>query len=150
MSRSRLQPLGPSLPPPQREFEQRYRHELRENFGIEFDSLLTITNMPIKRFTHDLVREGELEECNSLLVRNFNEQNLRSLMYRSLISVNHEGRLFDCDFNQALGIVASGQERTIFDIGDLSTPEGRLVRTANHCFGFLLGISRRSSGPQTP
>jgi hypothetical protein len=106
--------------------------------------------MPIKRFTHDLVREGELEECNSLLVRNFNEQNLRSLMYRSLISVNHEGRLFDCDFNQALGIVASGQERTIFDIGDLSTPEGRLVRTANHCFGFLLGISRRSSGPQTP
>ncbi len=135
-----------ALPPAQAELEARYRLELREEFGIEFDSLLTITNMPIKRFAHDLVRDCEFDEYMSLLVRSFNQENLQRLMCRSLISVDHSGRLFDCDFNQALGIVVSGLEQTIFDITDLSTFEGRSVRTAGHCFGCTAGSGSSCGG----
>ncbi len=139
-------PLGPSLPPAQAELEERYRLELRENFGIEFDSLLTITNMPIKRFAHDLIRDGKFEEYMSLLVRNFNEKTLEGLMCRKLISVDHRGFLFDCDFNQALGIEVSGPERTIFDIIDLSTFEDRSILTAGHCFGCTAGSGSSCGG----
>ena len=102
--------------------------------------------MPIKRFAHDLVRDGEFEEYLSLLVQSFNEANLRGLMCRRLISVDHDGRLFDCDFNQALGIEVSGPERTIFDITDLSTLQGRSVRTASHCFGCMAGSGSSCGG----
>ena len=143
-------PLDPSLPPAQAELEEQYRRELRERFGIEFDALLTITNMPIKRFAHDLLRDGKLDEYMSLLVRSFNQENLQRLMCRSLISVDHRGRLFDCDFNQALGIDASGPERTIFDITDLSDFGGRSIRTASHCFGCTAGSGSSCGGALVP
>lgn len=143
-------PLGPSLPPTQAELEERYRLELRERFGIEFDALLTITNMPIKRFAHDLLRDGKFDEYMSLLVRGFNKENLQRLMCRSLISVDHRGRLFDCDFNQALGIDASGPERTIFEITNVSDFEGRSIRTASHCFGCTAGSGSSCGGALFP
>ncbi|MDJ0852141.1 MAG: arsenosugar biosynthesis radical SAM protein ArsS, partial [Myxococcota bacterium] len=95
-------PLGPSLPPDQATLESRYRVELRKRFGIAFDRLLTITNMPIRRFARALAREGRHEEYLSLLVNHFNEATLPGLMCRHLVSVSWDGRLYDCDFNQML------------------------------------------------
>ncbi|MCH6587625.1 MAG: arsenosugar biosynthesis radical SAM protein ArsS, partial [Proteobacteria bacterium] len=97
-------PVGPFLPPPQSELEERYRAELRELFGIEFHHLLSLTNMPIKRFAQQVRREGRYDEYMSLLVNHFNPRTLPGLMCRDLVSVGYDGRLSDCDFNYALGI----------------------------------------------
>ncbi|MDH3627318.1 MAG: arsenosugar biosynthesis radical SAM protein ArsS [Acidobacteriota bacterium] len=139
-------PVGPSLPPSQAKLENRYRDELREHFGIEFDSLLTITNMPIKRFAYDLTQSGRHEEYMSLLVQSFNSKNLDGLMCRNIISVDHQGRLFDCDFNQALEMQVPGGERTIYDVTDLRVFEGRSIRTADHCFGCTAGAGSSCGG----
>jgi radical SAM/Cys-rich protein len=95
-------PLGPSLPPPEAELEARYRAELRELFGIDFGRLLTLANMPIKRFAHQLEREGRAAEYMGLLVNHFNPDTLPALMCRSLVSVGWDGAVYDCDFNQML------------------------------------------------
>ncbi|RMF21573.1 MAG: radical SAM/Cys-rich domain protein, partial [Deltaproteobacteria bacterium] len=97
-------PLGPSLPPPQPDLEQRYREELDRAFGITFRRLLTITNMPIKRFALQLKRDGSYEAYMGLLVNHFNRATVDGLMCRSLVSVGWDGRLYDCDFNQMLDI----------------------------------------------
>ncbi|MCG8588990.1 MAG: arsenosugar biosynthesis radical SAM protein ArsS, partial [Proteobacteria bacterium] len=106
-------PLGAFLPPPQPQLEARYRSELRELFGIEFRRLLTITNMPIKRFAHDLAREGREAEYLSLLVNHFNPETLPGLMCRDLVSVGFDGQLYDCDFNQMLELPLGGRARSI-------------------------------------
>jgi len=139
-------PTGTSLPPAQPELEARYRAELRERFEIEFDSLLTITNMPIKRFAHELARDGRMDEYMSLLVQSFNLRTLPALMCRSLISVDHEGRLYDCDFNQALGIEMAPAGSTIWEIEDLAALEGRSIQTASHCFGCTAGAGSSCGG----
>jgi len=139
-------PLGAFLPPPQKELEARYRIELRERFGIEFHQLLVLTNMPIKRFAHQLTREGELSEYMSLLVNHFNPETLPGLMCRSLVSVAYDGQLYDCDFNQNLDIEMPGPERTIWDLEDLSALEGRSIATASHCFGCTAGAGSSCGG----
>lgn len=139
-------PTGASLPAIQRELEARYRDELRKLFEIEFDSLLTITNMPIKRFAHQLRREGRMSEYMSLLVNHFNPETLPALMCRSLISVGHDGRVYDCDFNHALDISLANRETTVWDLDDLSTLEGLPVATGNHCFGCTAGAGSSCSG----
>src|SRR5258707_13724712 len=95
-------PLGASLPPPQAELEARFRSELASNFGITFDHLLTITNMPIARFAHQLATSAEHAKYMSLLVNHFNPATVDALMCRTLISIGWGGRLYDCDFNQML------------------------------------------------
>ena len=144
-------PLGAFLPPSQPELEAQYRDELRELFDIEFDALLTITNMPIKRFAHDLAREGKHEEYLSLLVQNFNPETLSGLMCRNLLSVAHDGRLYDCDFNQMLEIDAplDGSARTIWDVDDLDRLHGARVATAEHCFGCTAGAGSSCGGSLT-
>jgi radical SAM/Cys-rich protein len=139
-------PLGSSLPPPQLELEAQYREELREHFQIEFDSLLTITNMPIKRYAHELERDGRMDEYMSLLVSHFNPATLDGLMCRTLISVDHRGRLYDCDFNQALGIDSPNGPRTIWDVEDLATWENEPIATAPHCFGCAAGAGSSCGG----
>jgi radical SAM/Cys-rich protein len=139
-------PLGPSLPPPQQELEQRYRDELRELFGIEFHHLLTLANMPIRRFARQLAREGREREYLSLLVNHFNPATLPALMCRQLVSVDHTGRLHDCDFNLALGLPVPGPERTIWDLADLGALEGRPIATAGHCFGCTAGAGSSCGG----
>ncbi len=139
-------PLGPSLPPPQTELEARYREELRELFGIEFHRLLTITNMPIKRFAHDLEREGRSAEYLSLLVNHFNPETLPGLMCRELVSVGYDGRLYDCDFNQMLEIDPPSDARTIWDLEDLAELEGDAIATASHCFGCTAGAGSSCGG----
>jgi len=142
-------PLGPSLPPPQEGLEARYKVELRRRFGIEFNRLLTITNMPIRRFADALARAGQSEAYMSLLVNHFNPDTVPSLMCRSLLSVGYDGQLYDCDFNQMLEIpigAAAAGVRTIWDLEELSALEGRRVATAAHCFGCTAGAGSSCSG----
>ena len=95
-------PQGATLPPPQAGLEEDYRRELRELFGIRFDRLFALTNMPIKRFAHALEREGQHAAYLSLLVNHFNSATVPGLMCRDTLSVGWDGRLYDCDFNQML------------------------------------------------
>ena len=139
-------PLGALLPPPQRELEARYRVELAELFGIEFHHLFTITNMPIKRFAHDLARQGKEEEYLSLLVNHFNPESVSGLMCRDLVSVAWDGTLHDCDFNQMLEIPLGGRPRTIWDLDDLGALEGEPIATARHCFGCTAGAGSSCGG----
>jgi radical SAM/Cys-rich protein len=142
-------PLGPTLPPPQVELEAEYRHELRELFGIEFHQLLTITNMPIKRFADRLVRRGEYDAYLSLLVNHFNPKAVPELMCRSLVSVSHDGQLFDCDFNQALDLPLGAAPRSLFDLESLSQLEGEPIATGVHCFGCTAGAGSSCGGALT-
>ena len=142
-------PLGASLPPPEAELEARYRSELREGFGIEFHRLLTLTNMPIRRFARSLARDGQLAAYMGLLVNHFNPETVPRLMCRSLVSVDHEGRLYDCDFNQALGLRMPGAP-TLWEGADFDGLEGRAVATGPHCFGCTAGRGSSCGGALTP
>jgi len=138
-------PLGAFLPPPQDKLETQYKQQLRENFGILFDQLFTITNMPIKRFADFLHRRGELQEYMELLVRNFNPDTLPQLMCLDTISVGYDGKLYDCDFNQQLGYGVGVDSihrggKTVFDIDSLADLMEERIRTDNHCFGCTAGM----------
>jgi len=139
-------PVGAFLPPAQAELEAEYRDQLGDHFGIVFNRLLTITNMPIKRFAHELHRDGEYEAYMGLLVNHFNAGNVSDLMCRSMISVAHDGTIYDCDFNQALEILPPGPRRTIFDIEDLGQLDKRPIATAEHCFGCTSGAGSSCGG----
>jgi len=138
-------PQGNALPPDQVELEARYRAELRERFGVEFRHLLTITNMPIKRFARQLEREGQLEAYLSLLVNHFNPDTVEALMCRSTLSVGFDGRLYDCDFNQALEIPTSAAA-SLYEVGDLAELSGRRIATGRHCFGCTAGAGSSCGG----
>ncbi len=139
-------PTGPDLPPPQQSLEHEYKRRLRERFGIEFNRLYTITNMPISRFRHDLQRRGGLDAYMGLLERAFNPATLDRLMCRSLISVSHEGYLYDCDFNQMVDMkVTDTVPQHIRDF-DAFVLEHRPIRTAAHCFGCTAGSGSSCGG----
>jgi radical SAM/Cys-rich protein len=139
-------PLGASLPPPQAELEARYRSELASNFGITFDHLLTITNMPIARFAHQLESTGNYAMYMSLLVNHFNPATVDALMCRSLISIGWDGQLYDCDFNQMLEIPLGGANRTIWNINDVAALAGDRIATASHCYGCTAGAGSSCTG----
>ncbi len=139
-------PVGAFLPPAQSELEAEYRERLQADFGIVFDRLLTITNMPIQRFAHQLIRDGEYEAYMALLVSHFDAANLPGVMCRSLISVAWDGTLYDCDFNQALGLPLPGPRRTIYDVDDLGRLEGDPIATGSHCFGCTAGAGSSCGG----
>jgi radical SAM/Cys-rich protein len=142
-------PVGAFLPPDQSELEEAYREELRELFGIRFDRLITITNMPIKRFAHALERDGEHEAYMSLLVNHFNPETLPGLMCRSIVSVGFDGRIYDCDFNQMLELPMGAGPRSVWDLSDLTALEGGAVSTAAHCFGCTAGSGSSCGGALT-
>lgn len=152
-------PSGAFLPPPQDKLEVQYKEQLASNFGILFDQLFTITNMPIKRFADFLHRRDELVEYMELLVRNFNPDTVPSLMCRDTVSVGYDGRLYDCDFNQQLDLgmlrvggkstptktdtspTASGPDGlTVFDLSHLGELQDNGIRTDLHCFGCTAGM----------
>lgn len=139
-------PGGPFLPPAQGPLEADYRKELKELFGIEFNHLLTLTNLPIDRFAEDLQRQGKLDGYLTLLEDNFNSQTVNHLMCRSTLSVSYDGSLYDCDFNQMLEIPLGGKKRTLWDFEDLSQFTNTSVATANHCFGCTAGAGSGCSG----
>jgi len=144
-------PLGPALPPPQATLEARYREELDARYGVSFDSLLTITNMPIQRFADQLVRQGAFGDYMGLLVNHFNPQTVRGLMCRTLVSVGYDGRLYDCDFNQMLEIpLARGAHAlTTRDIESFAELDSLAIATADHCFGCTAGAGSSCSGAVT-
>ena len=142
-------PLGPSLPPPQAQLEEAYRTNLGKRFGIVFNQLYTITNMPINRFLEALTRDQGYPRYMELLIQHFNPAAVDNLMCRSLVSVGWDGVLYDCDFNQmlnlAIGPAAPGHLRD-FDVPALSRRE---IRTARHCFGCTAGSGSSCTGAVT-
>ncbi len=140
-------PIGASLPPPQAELEAQYRDELGRNFGIMFDRLLTITNMPIARFANQLSATGSHSAYMSLLVNHFNRATVDALMCRDLVSVGWNGRLYDCDFNQMLEIpLGASAAQTIWDIDDIGGLAGARIATGSHCFGCTAGAGSSCGG----
>jgi radical SAM/Cys-rich protein len=158
-------PQGPVLPPPQGPLEQDYRRELLRHFGIRFDHLLVITNMPIQRFGSTLVSKGTLGRYMQLLRDAHRAENLDTVMCRSLISVDWQGELHDCDFNQMLGLrpsldaaasVAAGAAAGTPGAANASRPHlrdllvadpaGAAIRTADHCYGCTAGQGSSCAG----
>ena len=144
-------PVGASLPPPQPKLEADYKRELEQRFGIVFDRLFCLANLPIARFRDDLTRQGRLAEYEALLVENFNGATLPGLMCVSQLSVDWSGRVFDCDFNLASRLPTladSGQPLTVFDLESLEL-EDRPIRTASYCFGCTAGAGSSCGGALT-
>jgi radical SAM/Cys-rich protein len=144
-------PGGAFLAPAQDELEAKYRDELRRLFGIEFRRLLTITNMPIKRFADQLHRWGKYDEYMGLLVNHFNPHIATEVMCRDLLSVGWEGTLYDCDFNQMLELPISTEEEpspaaTIWNIERIDGLIGRQVVTGSHCLGCTAGAGSSCGG----
>lgn len=149
-------PLGATLPGPQRELEADYREVLQRDFGVVFHRLYTITNQPIARFADDLRKQGKWEEYMDLLVSNFNADTVEGLMCRSTLSVDYQGRLYDCDFNQMLGmnltLPRSPREREkmtpalfLWDVtADMLT--GRAIATGDHCLACTAGSGSSCTG----
>ena len=132
-------PQGARLPPSQAELEAAYKRELHLRFGIVFNHLFTITNMPIQRFGSTLISHGEFGSYMQLLKEAYSEENLSGVMCRSLISIDWQGYVYDCDFNQAAGLPIKGEKkRDIFNTEPhelLALP----VATGEHCFGCTAG-----------
>ena len=139
-------PLGAVLPPDQEDLEKDFKTALRAEFGIEFNRLFTITNMPIARFLTQLRREGKNEMYRQLLVDNFNRASIDGLMCRDTISVDWEGRVFDCDFNQMLEMpLGGGQNRFLWEL-DADVLEREPIATGDHCFGCTAGAGSSCGG----
>jgi radical SAM/Cys-rich protein len=142
-------PVGPHLPPAQKQLEQDYKSHLKQDFNIKFNNLLTITNLPIKRFRHYLERTGQLGCYEQLLVENFNPATVEPLMCRHLISVDWQGDVYDCDFNQMLGMpLAFSGRKKLWDI-DSNNLENAPVAVASHCFGCTAGAGSSCGGTLT-
>ena len=140
-------PQGPSLPPDQKRLQADYQRELAEHFGVVFHELLALTNMPIQRFGSTLVSKGSFDTYMDLLRGSFRPENLDGVMCRSLVSVDWQGWLYDCDFNQQLGLPAghSSVRRHLRDLlqRDLS---GQAIRVAGHCYGCTAGQGSSCGG----
>ncbi len=138
-------PAGAFLPAPQSSLEADFKRELAAKFGLTFNSLYTITNMPIHRFREDLLRHGGYEAYMEKLITAFNPAAAEGIMCRSLVSVDYNGRLSDCDFNQMLDLPLSGRSGTIFDF-DLEALLARRIVFADHCFGCTAGAGSSCGG----
>ena len=132
-------PAGAYLPPEQEALEELFHRELSGRFGIHFHRLLTLVNMPIGRFKEFLERSQNYDRYMGKLVAGFNQATVVGLMCRSLISISWDGRLFDCDFNQALDLpLLEGLPQTIWDF-DLPSLAIRPIRVEDHCYGCTSG-----------
>jgi len=141
-------PQGPSLPPLQSILEQDYKKHLQDNYGIQFNQLLTITNMPIQRFGSTLVSRGEFEDYMQLLKSSHDEGNIDAVMCRDLISIDWQGYVYDCDFNQMLDLpmqLNSKPRSHIRDLLDLDI-NGLPVMVADHCYGCTAGQGSSCGG----
>ena len=139
-------PLGPKLPPPQAELEADYKEALQRDFGIVFNKLYTLTNQPIARFADDLRRQGKWEEYLELLANSFNPGTVDGLMCRTTLSVDYLGKLYDCDFNQMLGMeIRNGRSLYLWDVTPESF-ENRPIQTGIHCLACTAGCGSSCTG----
>jgi len=141
-------PQGPQLPPPQAALESDYKQYLAVHYGVQFNHLLTLANMPIKRFGSMLVSRGEFAAYMRLLKDAHREDNVAGVMCRSLISVDWQGYVYDCDFNQMLDLPIQGRSRARLHISELCATDlrGRAIRIADHCYGCTAGQGSGCSG----
>ncbi|MEJ7599923.1 MAG: arsenosugar biosynthesis radical SAM (seleno)protein ArsS [Kofleriaceae bacterium] len=137
-------PNGAFLPPAQATLEAKYKAELAEHFGITFDRLYTITNVPIARYADYLDGAGKYDEYMSLLVTHLNPRAVDGLMCRSLVSIGWDGAVYDCDFNQMLELPLPAA-RTIFELESLDLI-AQPIATGSHCFACTAGAGSSCGG----
>jgi len=143
--------LGAYLPGTQSALERDYKKALSENHGIEFNNLLTITNVPIKNFKHFLESNNEYDHYSRTLEDSFNPETLETLMCRSFLSVGYEGKLYDCDFNLALGLALKNESGENLTIGNITMAdlERRKIMTDEHCLACTAGSGSSCQGALT-
>ena len=141
-------PQGPALPPEQAGLENDYRRFLGERFGIEFTRLYALANMPIARFGSMLISKGRLREYMTVLRTAHRPENVEHVMCRSLVSVDWQGFLYDCDFNQMLGLPLGHRGRARVHLRDLLGVElaGNPIAVADHCYGCTAGQGSSCGG----
>ncbi len=139
-------PIGAFLPGDQQQLERDFKHELKQHFDIDFNSLFTITNIPISRFLDFLIESGNYDEYMEKLVNAFNPGAVSGVMCRNTISIDWQGNLYDCDFNQMLGLKTEqtvGQHISAFDVSKL---EKRDIVISQHCFACTAGAGSSCQG----
>lgn len=141
-------PQGPTLPPAQPCLEADYRRILLDQYGVRFNHLLALANLPIQRFGSTLLSRGEFDSYMALLKDSHDNANLEQVMCRSLISVDWQGYLYDCDFNQMLDLPLQVADRARLHLSDLATLalEGNPINVADHCFGCTAGQGSSCGG----
>lgn len=141
-------PGGAFLPPSQQSLEKDFKEKLFNEHGVEFNSLFTITNMPIKRFGSTLLSKGTFDEYMQLLKSSHQNDNLETVMCRSLVSIDWQGYLYDCDFNQMLNlpIADKDEQRLHIDSLDTSTLDELKIYIADHCYGCTAGQGSSCGG----
>lgn len=141
-------PIGPTLPPGQTQLEADYKVRLDVEFGIRFNRLYALANMPIGRFGSMLISKGEFEAYMALLKDAYREENLESVMCRDLLSVDWCGYVYDCDFNQMLRLPLDDAEKPQVHLRELvgRSLENRPIRVADHCYGCTAGQGSSCGG----
>ncbi len=139
-------PQGAQLPPNQQILQADYKRELMEHFGIEFSELFVLANMPVKRFGSTLLSKNGFNDYMALLKANYSDDNLEQVMCRSMVNVDWQGHLYDCDFNQQLGMNLEGSKKP--ELKDLlnTNLEGHTIQVADHCFGCTAGQGSSCGG----
>lgn len=141
-------PVGPHLPPLQGNLEQDYKRILKEQFGVVFNHLYCLTNMPITRYETYLKLRGEYERYMELLETSFNSATVEQVMCRALISVGWEGTIYDCDFNQMLQLPVRDAEGKALSISSVSVDQlqNRSITVGNHCYACTAGSGSSCGG----
>jgi radical SAM/Cys-rich protein len=141
-------PQGPSLPPSQAKLEHDYKKHLADNYGVEFNHLYTLANMPIRRFGSTLVSKGQFGAYMQLLKDSYREENLDGVMCRSLLSVDWQGYVYDCDFNQMLHLPLGLAGKSRPKLADLigADLDGNPIAVADHCYGCTAGQGSSCGG----
>ncbi len=142
-------PVGPYLPPAQDKLEEDYQRILKDRFGIVFNHLFCLTNMPITRYETHLKLRGEYDGYMELLANNFNLATLEHVMCRNLISVGYDGSIHDCDFNQMLELPVRDPQGKPLNIASLSSLEqiaGKPIAAGNHCYACTAGPGSSCGG----
>jgi len=141
-------PQGTDLPPEQQALEASYKTQLGERFGIVFNQLFTITNMPIQRFGSTLLSKGTFDRYMKQLLNAYQTANLDTVMCRNLLSIDWQGMVYDCDFNQMLGLPAGVGKGKSLHLSQISshTLNGSPIRVMDHCFGCTAGQGSSCGG----
>jgi radical SAM/Cys-rich protein len=144
-------PQGPVLPPSQAELERDYKQFLDENFGISFHNLLTLTNLPIQRFGSMLISKGQFEPYMDLLKSAYRPENLTNVMCTNTLSVDYDGYVYDCDFNQMLAMPLGGKPLRRPHLRDITAESiaGDSIAIADHCYGCTAGQGSSCGGALT-
>ena len=142
-------PVSPILPPSQEILEEDYKRILFEKYNISFNNLYTITNMPINRYADSLNRENKLDSYYKLLKENFNKNNLENLMCKKTISVNWQGQIYDCDFNQQINFKGNKGPKTLSDLINKSFKFNYGIAVNEHCFACTAGAGSSCGGTLT-